>query len=76
VAQQLSTVTFTGAEDFVDLALVGMTANYGVADAVTPTDGQGDIIISYPSANRTQTNLRVQPSARFQGTVDIAVYDR
>jgi hypothetical protein len=67
----LFTASFTGAEDYIDVVLPGLAPRVNIQAGIT-TAATG---ITITLTNRTTTNVRVHPSARFTGTVTLIAVD-
>lgn len=75
MAITVASAVFTGAQDFVDVAVANQGGtNYGILTGVETADGP--VVITCPPANKTATNVRVEASGRFTGTVNLTLYPR
>lgn len=75
MAITVASAAFTGAQDFIDVTIPSQgDTNYGVLHGVETADGFP--VITLPPANKTATNVRVETSERFTGTVQLVIVPR
>ncbi len=72
MAIQSKTATFTGAEDYVDLTWTDTYTTYALLSSAPQTAGA---IPGIKFTSVTGSGLRVEPSARFTGTVDVTIIE-
>lgn len=75
MAIQSKTATFTGAEDYVDLTWDSQYTSFRLFNGIATTDDSiPSVRLTNPSNTALppdNTGVRVEPSARFVGTVDV-----
>jgi hypothetical protein len=74
MAIQTATASFTASSTPQAITWPAMTGNFGVAAAITVTDGNGPVGVWLTA--RSASGATVNVSDAFTGTVDLVIYDR